>query len=85
MKLNKLPSAGCVFKNTSGYSAGQLIDDAKLKGYSIGGAMVSNKHANIITNCGGARSEDVENLISLIKDTVKRLYDIDLELEIKIY
>ena len=85
LKLNNLPSAGCVFKNASGYSAGQLIDDASLKGYSIGGAMISNKHANIITNCGGACSEDVESLINLIQKTVKRLYDIDLELEIKIY
>lgn len=84
-KLNNLPSAGCVFKNPIGYSAGQLIEDACFKGYSIGGAMVSNKHANIITNCGGATSEDVENLIDLIIKTVKRLYNIDLELEIKIY
>ena len=85
LKLNNLPSAGCVFKNPIGYSAGQLIEEASLKGYAIGGAMVSNKHANIITNCGGATSHDVKNLINLIKSTVKRLYDIDLELEIKIY
>jgi len=85
LKLNNLPSAGCVFKNPVGYSTGQLIEDSGLKGYSIGGAMISNKHANIITNCGGATSQDVENLIKLIKSTIKKLYNIDLELEIKIY
>ena len=80
----KLPSAGCVFKNPFGYSAGQLIEEAELKGYSIGGAMISNKHANIITNCGGASSEDVKNLIKHIRSEVKRLFDVTLELEIKI-
>ena len=80
----KLPSAGCVFKNPIGYSAGKLIEEADLKGYSIGGAMISNKHANIITNCGGASSEDVKNLIKHIRSEVKRLFDINLELEIKI-
>ena len=80
----KLPSAGCVFKNPEGYSAGKLIEDAELKGYSIGGAMISPKHANIIINCGKASSYDVESLINHVKSEIKRLYDIDLELEIKI-
>lgn len=79
-----LPSAGCVFKNPLGYSAGKLIEEAGLKGYSIGGAMVSPKHANIIINCGGATSEDVKMLISRIKSDIKRIYDIDLQLEIKV-
>lgn len=79
-----LPSAGCVFKNPVGYSAGKLIEEANLKGYSIGGAMISPKHANIITNCGGATSDDVINLIEHAKNYVKKLYDVSLELEIKI-
>ena len=79
-----LPSAGCVFKNPVGYSAGQLIEEANLKGYSIGGAMVSPKHSNIIINCGRATSDDIKSLINHIKSEIKRLYDIELELEIKI-
>ena len=78
----KLPSAGCVFKNPLGYSAGKLIEDAELKGYSIGGAMISPKHANIIINCGKACSDDVKALIQHIRSEIKRLYDIELELEI---
>lgn len=80
----KLPSAGCIFKNPIGYSAGKLIEEADLKGYSIGGAMVSPKHANIITNCGGATSDDVRDLIEHVKSEVSRQFDIKLELEIKI-
>ena len=80
----KLPSAGCVFKNPVGYSAGKLIEDAELKGYSVGGAMVSPKHANIIVNCGNASSGDIEALIEHIRSEIRRLYDIELELEIKI-
>jgi len=79
-----MPSAGCVFKNPVGYSAGRLIEEANLKGYSIGGAMVSPKHANIIINCGRATSGDIKALINHIKSEIKRLYDIELELEIKI-
>jgi len=85
LKLNKYPSAGCVFKNPVGYSAGQLIEDAGLKGFAVGGAMVSPKHANIITNIGGATSDNVKSLISIILTRVKQLYNIDLEFEIKIY
>jgi len=71
-----MPSAGCVFKNPVGYSAGRLIEEANLKGYSIGGAMVSPKHANIIINCGRATSGDIKALINHIKSEINRLYDI---------
>ena len=75
------PNAGSVFKNPDGFSSGKLIEDTGLKGYSIGGAYVSDKHANFIVNKGNAKSEDIINLINYIKNNVKEKYKIDLELE----
>lgn len=85
LKINNTPSAGCIFENPRGYSAGQLIDGAGFKGFKVGGAMVSETHANIIYNIGGATSEDVKTLIKLITDKVKDLYNIELKMEIKNY
>lgn len=85
LKLNNTKSAGCVFKNPLGYSAGQLIEDAGLKGLTIGGAKISTKHANIIENINNATSEDVKALIKLVVDKIKELYNIDMEMEIKNY
>ena len=62
-------------------AAGKLIDDLGLKGYSIGGAMVSNIHANFIINNGNATSKDIIKLIRKIKRDVKKSYGIDLVLE----
>ena len=75
------PSAGSVFRNPEGLSSGKLIEDLGLKGYSIGGAMVSEKHANFIINNGTATYEDIIELIELIKKKVKKEYNIDLILE----
>lgn len=75
------PSAGSVFRNPEGMYAGKLIEDVNLKGYSIGGAMVSDIHANFIVNKNNATGEDVVNLINLIKDKVKENNNIDLYLE----
>lgn len=75
------PSNGSVFRNPEGFSAGKLIDDLGLKGYSIGGASISTIHANFIINNGNAKSEDIINLIDYIKQEVKKHYDIDLVLE----
>jgi UDP-N-acetylmuramate dehydrogenase len=79
-----LPNAGCVFKNPAGLSAGQLIDDAGLKGRKKGGAKVSEAHANFIVNTGGATYDDVLDLIYIVRRTVKEKFNIDLELELKI-
>lgn len=76
-----LPNAGCVFKNPKDLSAGKLIESLSLRGYNIGGAMVSKKHANFIVNKRNATGEDIINLIEYIKEKVKLKYNIELELE----
>lgn len=78
-------SAGCIFKNPRGMSAGLLIDQARLKGTRIGGAEVSDRHANFIVAHPGASSQDVLRLIDLIRSKVAEQFGIDLELEIKIW
>lgn len=77
-------TAGCVFKNPAGDSAGRIIDKAGLKGYSIGGAQVSDVHANWILNTGGATAREILDLIDLIMERVKDKYGITLELEIDV-
>ncbi len=78
------PSAGSVFKNPTGFSAGRLIEDAGLKGTRIGDAQVSAKHANFIVNLGSARANDVLHLIKLIRQQIWQLFDVELELEIEL-
>ena len=78
------PSAGSVFKRTEHYPAGFLIEQAGLKGYRIGNAQVSPKHANFIVNLGGARAEDVKALIDLVREEVHRQFGLTLELEIEL-
>ena len=78
------PSAGSVFKNPPGLSAGQLIEEAGLKGKAIGEAQVSPKHANYIVNLGSAKAEDVQRLISLIREETWTRFDVQLELEIEL-
>ena len=75
------PSAGSVFRNPEGAFAGKLIEDLGLKGYTIGGAKVSEKHANFIINAGNATGEDIKELIEYIQSKVKENYNIDLILE----
>ncbi|MFH1597651.1 MAG: UDP-N-acetylmuramate dehydrogenase [Patescibacteria group bacterium] len=76
-------SAGCIFKNPEGASAGQLIDQAGLKGKKIGGAEVSDKHANFIVNTGKATAEQVVMLIGLIKQKIRNQHNIQLQEEIE--
>ena len=75
------PSAGSVFRNPEGNFAGKLIEDLGLKGYRIGGAMVSEKHANFIINYDNATSADIKNLIDYVHDRVMDEYNIDLKIE----
>ncbi|MEJ2648675.1 MAG: UDP-N-acetylmuramate dehydrogenase [Sedimentisphaerales bacterium] len=78
-------NSGCIFKNPRGVSAGALIDRAGLKGLQIGGAVVSEKHANFINAKKGCTSNDVIRLIDNIRDKVKHQFNINLELEIEIW
>ena len=75
------PSAGSVFRNPEGDYAGRLIEEIGYKGYSIGDAMVSLKHANFIINKGNASGDDIKKLIKEIKAKVKEKYNIDLKVE----
>jgi len=78
-------NSGCIFKNPRGVSAGALIDRAGLKGLQIGGAAVSEKHANFIIAQKGCKSRDVMRLTEAIKERVKEHFDTELELEIEIW
>jgi UDP-N-acetylmuramate dehydrogenase len=78
-------SAGCMFKNPSeGVSSGRLIDEAGLKGRTIGRAQVSQRHANFIINLGGATARDVRELIEEVQRTVHEKFGVYLETEVKI-
>jgi len=78
------PSAGCIFKNPPTVPAGKLIDELGLKGARVGGALVSDVHANFIVNDGTATARDVLNLIEIIKDRAKSARGIELETEVEI-
>jgi UDP-N-acetylmuramate dehydrogenase len=77
-------SCGSVFRNPQGHHAAQLIEACDLKGKRIGGAVVSQKHANFIINDGDASAADIESLITLIQETVKQQQGISLQMEVKI-
>jgi UDP-N-acetylmuramate dehydrogenase len=78
-------NCGCVFKNPPDARAGALIDRAGLKGYQIGGAVVSEKHANFIIAKDGCTSSDVLHLIEAIRQRVREQFDVELELELEIW
>ena len=78
-------NCGCVFKNPPGTPAGALIDRAGLKGMQIGGAMVSDKHANFIVARDGCTSRDVVRLIDAVQQRVREHFDVELEPEIEIW
>lgn len=79
-----MPNAGCAFKNPKPDAAGQLIEAAGLKGFRIGDAQVSEKHANFIVNRGDASADDVVKLIAQVRRMVKEKAGVKLELELKI-
>ncbi|MCZ0755526.1 UDP-N-acetylmuramate dehydrogenase [Anoxybacillus sp. J5B_2022] len=78
------PCAGSIFRNPLPNYAGKLIEEAGLKGYAIGGAKISEQHANFIVNTGNAKAKDVLDLISYVKRTIHQLYGIHLETEVEI-
>lgn len=77
------PSAGSTFKRPEGHFAGTMIQDCGLKGYKIGGAEVSEKHAGFIINAGGATAKDVRDLIAYVQDTVEEKFSVRLEPEVR--
>lgn len=79
-----LPSSGSVFKNPKNDHAARLIDQCGLKGFKVGNASVSTKHANFIVNEGGAKASDVLNIMKHVKATVLDQFGISLELEVKL-
>jgi len=76
------PNAGSIFKNPPGDAAGRLLDAAGLKGTSVGGALVSPKHANVIVNTGGASADEVVALMRTMRDRVAERFGVRLEPEI---
>ena len=78
-----MPSAGSTFKRPEGYFAGKLIQDAGLRGFMVGGAQVSEKHAGFIVNRGGATCADVRALIEIIRESVLQKFGVTLECEVR--
>ena len=78
------PSAGSTFKRPEGHFAGALIEGAGLKGRSVGGAQVSEKHAGFIVNTGGATASDILALIRVVQDEVKARYGVELQTEVRV-
>ena len=78
------PSAGSTFERPEGYFAGKLIQDSGLKGFSIGGAAVSEKHSGFVINKGGATAKDVLDVIAHVQKTVKENFDVELHTEVRI-
>ena len=79
-----MPNAGSVFRNPKGDYAARMIEACGLKGLTIGGAMVSPKHANFIVNAGSASAKDIETLILKVQETVQREHGVWLEQEVRI-
>lgn len=78
----EFPSAGSTFKRPEGYFAGKLIMDAGLRGYTCGGAKVSEKHCGFVINTGNATAEDVSDLIKDVQSKVKEMFNVKLETEV---
>ena len=78
------PSAGSTFKRPEGYFAGKLIMDAGLRGYSVGGAQVSEKHCGFVVNRGGATASDVMTLVRDVQDKVREEFGVELEIEVRL-
>ena len=78
------PSAGSVFKRPEGHFAGKLIEDAGLKGFSVGGAEVSVKHAGFVINKGDAAASDIYRLCKTVEEKILDQFGVQLEMEVKL-
>ncbi|MBZ5545919.1 MAG: UDP-N-acetylmuramate dehydrogenase [Acidobacteriia bacterium] len=81
----KEKSAGCIFKNPPGHSTGRMIDELGLKGARLGGAVISERHANFIVNRYGATAADIFRLMDLIREKVLKAYGLELEEEVIVW
>ena len=81
----KEKSAGCIFKNPPGLSTGRLIDELGMKGLRVGGAVISERHANFIVNRYGATASDIFRLMDLVRERVQKAYGVDLEEEVIVW
>jgi len=77
----EFPNAGSVFKRPKGYYVGAIIDELKLKGFTIGGAMISKKHGGFIINHNNAKGQDIIDIITEVKKRVMNRFNVDLEVE----
>ena len=80
----EFPSAGSTFKRPAGHFAGTLIDQCGLKGLTVGGAQVSEKHAGFVINRGGATCADVLSLVEQVRERVLRQTGVELEMEVRV-
>ena len=80
-----MPSAGSTFKRPEGYYVGPLLEEAGLKGFHIGGAQVSPKHAGFVVNAGGATAQDVLDLIAHVQTVVRERYGVELQPEVRLW
>jgi len=78
-------SAGCIFKNPPGGSAGRMIDELGLKGFHVGDARVSDRHANFFVNAGQASAADMLALIGNVRERVQQAYGVNLENEVVVW
>ncbi len=78
-------SAGCIFKNPPGYSTGKMIDELGMKGLAVGGAVISERHANFIVNRNGATASDIFRLIDLIRERVEAAFGVELQEEVIVW
>ena len=78
-------SAGCIFKNPPGASAGRMIDELGLKGHSVGDARVSDRHANFFVNAGKASAKDMLALIADVRERVQKAFGVELENEVVVW
>lgn len=80
-----LKSAGCIFKNPAGASAGRMIDELGLKGHRVGDAMVSDRHANFFVNAGSATCADMLRLIEDVRERVRKAFGLEMESEVIVW
>jgi UDP-N-acetylmuramate dehydrogenase len=78
-------SAGCIFKNPPGASAGRMIDELGLKGLNVGDARISDRHANFFVNAGSASAKDMLTLIADVRERVHKAFDVELEHEVVVW